>query len=228
MKPQSTFLWGLMLFFSLLALPALSQEQEQKQKQKKIYNRAHCKLYLKDGRVIDSYLFSNAWNTISYTDSLVKLSDKPNAFSPKVQKYYNADIDSLVEWNDRNPGFKFRNVPVKVRHSYTADSVTVDSLRYPSMATLMYKGKNVEGYMVWDNWNGFRYLYKTKDMDAAHAYIGQKHRLTDQRKEVMAEEFKKYPRFVNFVNSLKSNAFKDAPALLLYELDKIIEEDKRQ
>lgn len=221
---KSNFLWGLLFLFSFLMLPALMQAQ----KQKKIYNRSHCKLYLKDGRIIDSYLCGNSFNLIKRTDSLVRLSDNPNAFFPKVQEYYNADIDSMLEWNDKYPEMVFRCVPIKVRYSFHEDSLTVDSLRYPSMATYIYRGKNVDGFLVWDFLNGFRYLYKTKDMDAAHAYIGEKHRLTDQRKQVMAKEFKKYPRFVNLINSLKVNSFKDRPAYLLYQLDQIIEEDKRE
>ena len=133
----------------------------------------------------------------------------------------------MLEWNDRNPEYIFRYVPVKIRYSYTEDSVTVDSLRYPAMAMRTYQGKNVEGFMVWDVWNGFRYLYKTKDMEVAHGYIGEKHRFTDNRKQTMAKEFKKYPRFVNFINDLKINAFKDRPEFILYQLDSIIEEDKQ-
>ena len=74
--------------------------------------------------------------------------------------------------------------------------------------------------------NGFRYLYKTTEMNVAHAYIGEKHRLTESRKQTIAEEFKKYPRFVNFINSLKVNSFKDNPPYILNQLDVIIEEAK--
>ncbi len=63
-------------------------------------------------------------------------------------------------------------------------------------------------------------------MNVAHAYIGEKHRLTESRKQTMAEEFKKYPRFVNFINSLKVNSFKDNPPYILNQLDVIIEEAK--
>lgn len=45
---KSNFLWGLPFLFSFLMLPALTQAQ----KQKKIYNRFHCKLYLKDGHIL--------------------------------------------------------------------------------------------------------------------------------------------------------------------------------
>lgn len=198
----------------------------QAQKQKKIYNRPHCKVFLKNGKVVDSYLMAGH-NLVHRTDSAIKLSNSPNAFIPKTERYYNEEIDSMLEWNDRNPEYIFRYVPVKIRYSYTEDSVTVDSLRYPAMAMRTYQGKNVDGFMVWDMWNGFRYLYKTKDMEVAHGYIGEKHRFTDSRKQMMAEEFKKYPRFVNFINSLKVNSFKDNPGYILYQLDTIIEEDKQ-
>lgn len=111
--------------------------------------------------------------------------------------------------------------------SYDEDTLMVDSLRYPSMVMHQYRGKNVDGFAVWDMWKGFRYLYKTHDMDAAHAYIGDKFRFTSQRKQAMATEFKKYPRFVNFINSLKVNSFKDNPGYILFMLDGIIEEDKQ-
>lgn len=198
----------------------------QAQKQKKIFNRPHCKVFLKNGKVVDSYLMAGH-NMISRTDSAIYLSNNPNAFFPKKEKYYIEEIDSMREWNDYQPEYIFHNVPVKIRYSYTADSVTVDSLRYPSMATRTYKGKNVEGFMVFDLWNGFRYLYKTTDMDVAHAYIGEKHRFTEGRKQKMAEEFKKYPRFVNFINSLRGDSFKNTPGYILYQLDTIIEEDKQ-
>ena len=51
-------------------------------------------------------------------------------------------------------------------------------------------------------------------------------KLTESRKQTMAEEFKKYPRFVNFINSLKVNSFKDNPPYILNQLDVIIEEAK--
>ena len=198
----------------------------QAQKQKKIYNRPHCKVFLKNGKVVDSYLMAGH-NLILRTDSAIYLSNNPNAFFPKREKYYNEEIDSMLEWNDRYPEYVFHYVPVKIRYSYTEDSATVDSLRYPAMAMRTYKGKNVEGFMIWDAWNGFRYLYKTTDMEVAHGYIGEKHRLTESRKQAMAEEFKKYPRFVNFINSLKVDSFKDKPGYILYQLDIIIEEDKQ-
>lgn len=158
---KSNFLWGLLFLFGFLMLPALTQAQ----KQKKIYNRFHCKLYLKDGRVVDSYLLGKY---LSYTDSVVHLSDNPNGFFPKSQKYYNADIDSMLQWTDDYPELVIHLLPVKVRHSYDVDTLMVDSLRYPSMVMHQYRGKNVDGFAVWDMWSGFRYLYKTHDMDAAH------------------------------------------------------------
>ena len=187
-----------MLLMSIVLLG--SSTIAQAQKQKKIYNRPHCKVFLKNGKVVDSYLMAGH-NLILRTDSAIYLSNNPNAFFPKREKYYNEEIDSMLEWNDRYPEYVFHYVPVKIRYSYTEDSA--------------------------DAWNGFRYLYKTTDMEVAHGYIGEKHRLTESRKQAMAEEFKKYPRFVNFINSLKVDSFKDKPGYILYQLDSIIEEDKQ-
>lgn len=211
---------------SLIVIVLLgSFSMAQAQKQKKIYNRPHCKVFLKNGKVVDSYLMAGH-NLIHRTDSAIKLSNNPNAFFPKTEKYYNEEVDSMLEWNDRNPEYILHYVPVKIRYSYTEDSTAVDSLSYPVLAMRFYKGKNVEGFMIWDMLNGFRYLYKTTEMNVAHAYIGEKHRLTESRKQTMAEEFKKYPRFVNFINGLKVNSFKDNPPYILNQLDVIIEEAK--
>lgn len=212
------------LIFCLMMCPAVLHAQ----KQKMVYNHYHCKLFLKDGKVVDSYLLA-AHNQINYYDSIVNTAENPNSFFPKVKKYYNEDIDSMLLWYDKYPKMLIRRVPVKIRFSFKTDALVADSLRYPSMPIQFYRGKNVDGFMAFDPmWSGYRYLYKTKDMDAAHAYIGQKHRLTAQRKEAMSEEFKAYPRFVNFINSLKANSFNDNPAYILYQLDVIIEEDKQK
>ncbi len=67
----------------------------------------------------------------------------------------------MLEWNDRNPEYIFHYVPVKIRYSYTEDSTAVRFGKYPVLAMRFYKGKNVEGFMIWEMLNGFRYLYKT-------------------------------------------------------------------
>lgn len=53
---------------------------------------------------------------------------------PKTEKYYNEEVDSMLEWNDRNPEYILHYVPVKIRYSYTEDSTAVDSLSYPVLA----------------------------------------------------------------------------------------------
>lgn len=102
-----------------------------------------------------------------------------------------------------------------------------DPIHSPSMAIQIYRGQNIDGYMVWDIMMGFRYLYKTKNMEVAHAYVGVKHKLTNRRKQFLREEFKHHPQVINFINSIDQNSFKDNPELFLAAIDAIIEEENR-
>ena len=64
---------------SLIVIVLLgSFSMAQAQKLKKIYNRPHCKVFLKNGKVVDSYLMAGH-NLIHRTDSAIKLSNNPNA-----------------------------------------------------------------------------------------------------------------------------------------------------
>lgn len=208
----------MLLVAALMLTPAVTSAQTQKKQS----NYFHCKVFLKDGKVVESYVTDNIYRS----DSSVNVSDKPSIFSSKSTPYYNDQIDSLYTWMDDDPESVYHYFPVRVRYSYKDKADMPESSIYPSMVMRFYNGENVKGYYVWDALSGFRYLYKTTDMTAAHAYMPQKHRFSKSRKETMAEEFKKYPRFVNFINGLKSDAFEKQPAYILYQLDCIIKEDK--
>ena len=81
---------------SLIVIVLLgSFSMAQAQKQKKIYNRPHCKVFLKNGKVVDSYLMAGH-NLIHRTDSAIKLSNNPNAFFPKTEKYYNEEVEKMI------------------------------------------------------------------------------------------------------------------------------------
>ncbi len=75
-----------------------------------------------------------------------------------------------------------------------------------------YKGKNVEGFMIWEMLNGFRYLYKT-DRDECGPCLYWRVSIASPRvaNRRWQKSLREYPSFVNFINSLKVNSFKDNP-----------------
>lgn len=215
-------------FWALFPIILLAQENK-----KEVKEWMHAKLYLKNNSIVEGYLVNSfaigGYAVTRYinepcsSDSVMKLSDLKGLIR-KNEKYSNHDIDSMITWKDQDPQFRFKWEPQMVIFSYgNNDPIIEDHL---IMLRVVYRGKNVTGYIINHLYFGYKCLYKTSEMSCAKAFLNVEHKFSEKRRKTLLEEFGSYPGMKEYIKGLDKKDVKDNPFAILEILDDAIEKQK--
>ena len=198
MKIERSIIIIALLFFSTLVF---SQRAMAPQK---------SRLVLEDGTELDGYLRSIPTNV----DTLIMFSEK----SRGKQKSYGVSRIKYLDVQDGNLlGLWF---PLRINNEI---GEVGQVWRDQGFLQLIYKGKNVNGYLGFDYWHGWRCYYKPFNQWYAKAFCPFK-KINKHRKQLLLQEFDKYPKLTKMIETgeISDKDISENPFVLLKELDELL------
>lgn len=225
-----------LIFASLLFITGFIVSFGQNEKKRKpVKDWMHVKVYLKNDSIAEGYLHNSFDIPGAFVSRNVHLPssdatfmrvnkmDKPIFFG-KDEKYDNEEIDSLITWFDSYPEILIKWEPQLADFSYGHN--TPKPKDHLVMLQVVYRGKNVTGYFIFNFPDGFKCLYKTKEMSFAKAFMNSEQKFSERRRKTLLEEFNEYPEMVDYINKLNKKDVKDDPFVVLKKFDEVLEKSK--
>lgn len=205
----------------------------QEENEKIVKDFLHTIVFKKDGTTVEGYL-QNSFEIGGYTTRYYhrpctghsSMKIKPNN---KVLEHSinidNSDIDSMVTWFDEYPQIKQKWEPQSVNLAFGNSDPMIED--HPAMLQLVYRGEHVKGYLTYQMFFDFKYLFMIDDMPYAKAFLKPNQKLNNRRKETLLETFYMYPEMDEYIKGLTKSDVKDDPFCILRKLDEIISESRK-